>query len=101
MTTQRIQYREVPATCLDGTPWQWSGGCEPFTVGTRVKIILNGWKIGGKETERGDIPGTVVGYRIDAGWLMAVVDADFVPHWYMQLGRGRIAVFAGRELEPL
>lgn len=108
----RIQFKEVPnhivydpvsIPVIEGAPIppMWSGETWAPEVGARVKIVLNGWKIGGKETDRGDIPATVIGYRVDAGWLMAVVEADFVPHWYMQLGRGRIAVFAGRELEPL
>lgn len=95
--SDQVQFAQVPTDLT----WQWSGRFPVPSPGDRVLIILNGWKIGGKETERGDIPGKVVGYKIIEGWLHIVVDCDFVPHWYMQLGRGRIATFAGRELEPL
>ncbi len=77
----------------------WSGKFDPPNVGTRVLIIMNGWKIGGESHERGDIPGTVLGYRIDAGWMMVVVESDFLPHWIRKEDPSRVAVFAGCELE--
>lgn len=104
----RIQFKEAPDHVVydpeKGEPLvpvpKWSGKDYAPEVGSRVTITLNGWKIGGGPTDRGDIPGTVIGYRADAGWLMAVVEADFAPHWY-EAKYNRVGVFAGRELEPL
>lgn len=103
----RIEFRETPhhivydpfsIPVVNQPTLVWSGEDQAPSVGTRVKIVLNGWKIGGKPTDTGDIPGTIIGYRNDGGWLMAVVECDFVPYWY-EAKYNRIGVFAGRELE--
>ncbi len=71
----------------------------PPPVGTRVTIRLNGWKIGGDHSVIGDIPGTVVGYRVDAGWLMVCVEPDFRPLWHKrEMPDRRVCVFAGCDL---
>lgn len=111
----RVQFKEVPPY-RQWTPDQdpgspgdpfWSGPMPILPVGSRVLITLNGWKIGGKPNEQGDIPGTIIGYRVDGrvegespGWVFAVVEADFAPLWYSK-DNGRVGVFAGRELEAL
>ena len=117
MNHPKVQFKEVPPY-RQWTPDQdpgsagdpfWSGPTPMLPIGSRVQITLNGWKIGGKSTEPGDIPGTIVGYRVDGvvegespGWVMACVEVDFAPIWWTrENGTDRVAVFAGRELEAL
>lgn len=92
----------LPAEASPTTP-RWSGKAGTCTVppaiGSRVRVLLNGWN----NTE-----GTVEGYRIDgesdgdAGWVMIGVRPEARPEWHRrEMPERTVCLFAGCELEQI